>query len=1147
MMRNFTCCFFLFLFSVFLSAQDTLTVQTFTWDSDTRSGNFIFPDASEGPFEKVLMLYNMRCHDAQVGSGSVGCREWDYSCNTFVTVPEMTDSLLQFHPSHIISDFDGDLFEYSNAPVYTYLQFDQFETTYTGTITENTAQVGSGEALANLTNNAPVAKTQWLFTADELTNAGLTAGNISGLRLEINNASQPLNFLRIKLKHTAQTALSAASPEPGGFTEVYFQHTSLSNGSWHPFNFHSPFEWDGSSNLLVEMSYFHSEGIGNILATATGTSHPSVLTGAGPYYALEFNGAGHIDINTAALSAISNEITVSLWARGNPDVMPANSTIFEGTDANNNRQVNVHLPWSNGRVYWDCGNDGNGYDRIDQAASDSDFEGKWNHWAFTKNALTGDMKIYLNGSLWHSGTGKTKPVDLQNFTLGASVNGSLSYFGQISEFRIFNKALDENTITEWMHKPLNNSHPDFASLVSYYPLNEGNGMYIDNPFLLAIPGQINGAPGWREVRGKDIFKYFSESNMRPNVVFVQGTYQQSTETISVIDSILNIQNEVVEYAIDPYNNLVVANTSYFWAGSITVVYDEEGNLIDIIDVPVDGEIEITTLEYHNKRAAKMELLSMVTPYGNGLDLGFGGKTFTFDVTDFLPVLYGERFISIEMGGQWQEDLDIRFLFIKGTPPRNVLGIQNIWAFESGWYQAILDDAKFEPRTMHFDADGAAFKLRSSVTGHGQNGEFVPRNHYLNVNGGNQEFIYQVWKECGYNPIYPQGGTWIFDRAGWCPGMATDVHEFDITDLVTPGGTAEIDYGINGALLSEANYLVSNQMVTYGAPNFTTDASIEAIKRPSQRVEYERLNPACNLPQIIIKNTGSQPLTSLHIDYGVQGGMSASLEWSGILDFLETAEVTLPVEDIHFWSTDQSDNIFEVTISQPNGGQDQYANNNYLTSSFAEATILDDPDLILQTRTNNRGSENRYTIKDHNGEVVLERNNMSNGTTYSDEISLPAGCYSLDFEDDGDDGLEFWYWAVVGENVGVGALSFRRVITPTASIAVKTFDPDFGGGLKFDFVIPQSEAAAEIEMPRRFSVYPNPASDEVSIELQGFPNQTFNVQLSDLTGRVIKEGIIDHRFDTQVHAFRLPDVAGGMYSLKIWNGKEVRVREIVILD
>ena len=24
------------------------------------------------------------------------------------------------------------------------------------------------------------------------------------------------------------------------------------------------------------------------------------------------------------------------------------------------------------------------------------------------------------------------------------------------------------------------------------------------------------------------------------------------------------------------------------------------------------------------------------------------------------------------------------------------------------------------------------------------------------------------------PIYPQGGTWPFDRAGWCPGMVVPV-------------------------------------------------------------------------------------------------------------------------------------------------------------------------------------------------------------------------------------------------------------------------------------------------------------------------------------------------------------------------------------
>jgi hypothetical protein len=1147
-MRNFLLFLIFLLTPAFFLAQDTLTVQTFTWDSETRSGDFTFPDQSEGPFEKVLMIYNMRCHDAQVGSGSVGCREWDYSCNTFVTIPEQTDSIIRFHPTHTVSDFEGtDLYEYSNSPVYTYYQYNQFETTYSNTLSENTAEVGLGEALTSLTYGNSVGKTHYLFTASELVAAGLSAGEITGLRFYFQNVEHPLNFLRIKFKATTKTDLSSASPDLDGFTEVYFKNTELNNDDWHQFNFYQPFEWDGTSNLMVEVSHFHSNDAGNITATATGTAHTSALSGHGPYYALEFNGAGNIPINTDAMSTIADEITVSLWVKGNAETMPRNSTIFEGTDADNQRQVNVHLPWNNGRVYWDCGNDGSGYDRIDQAANEIDYEGIWNHWAFTKNANTGEMKIYLNGALWHSGTGKTKPIDIQNFTLASSVNGSQRYYGQISEFRVFSKALDESTIAEWMHQPLSNTHPDFDQLISYFPLNEGSGPYIDNPFLPAIPAVISGTPGWREVRGKDAFKYFSEASIRPNTVFIQGEYEEAVETLTVLDSILNIQNEIIEYTVNAENQLIPVDTIYHWEGVVTIVYDEAGNLIDIVDVPVDGEIEIGTLEYFDKRESKLELLSLVTPYGNGLDLGQEGKTFIFDITDFSPILQGERFISVEMGGQWQEELDMKFLFIKGTPPRDVLGIQNIWAFERGWYQPIVDDTKFEPRTLHFDSQGLAYKIRSSITGHGQNGEFVPRDHYINLNGGSQEFVYEVWKECGYNPVYPQGGTWIFDRAGWCPGMATDVHEFEITDLVSPGGTAEIDYGVNGSVLGEANYLVSNQLVTYGAPNFETDAAIEAIMRPSQRVEFERLNPACNLPQIIIKNTGSATLTSLQIDYGVQGGMSDSYEWTGSLDFLETEIVTLPVDDVHFWNTDQSDSIFEVTVSSPNGGQDEYANNNYLTSAFAEATILDDPDLILQTRTNNRASENRYTIKDYAGNVVLQRNIMFNNSVYDDEISLPAGCYSLDFEDDGDDGLEFWYWAVIGQNVGNGQLAFKRVITPTASIPVKTFDPDFGGGLKFDFVIPQSEAADEIENPMRFSVFPNPAMDEITIELFGFPNQRLQVQLTDLTGKVLKSTTIDHDFNTQIHPFRLPEVAGGMYFLKITNGEQVRTREIVILD
>ena len=133
------------------------------------------------------------------------------------------------------------------------------------------------------------------------------------------------------------------------------------------------------------------------------------------------NDANNIDINQAEsiniphlpLSSINNEITVSFWVYGDENTLPYNSTIMEGLDANGTRNLNIHFPWSNSRVYWDCGNNAGSYDRIDKAASQNEFSSQWNHWAFTKNCSTGEMKMYLNGVLWHSGNNKTAPIDIK--------------------------------------------------------------------------------------------------------------------------------------------------------------------------------------------------------------------------------------------------------------------------------------------------------------------------------------------------------------------------------------------------------------------------------------------------------------------------------------------------------------------------------------------------------------------------------------------------------------------------------------------------------------------------------------------------------------------------------------------------------------
>ena len=70
------------------------------------------------------------------------------------------------------------------------------------------------------------------------------------------------------------------------------------------------------------------------------------------------------------LSGINNEITVSFWVYGNASQMPRNTSLLEGYAANTNqRNLNLHLPWSDNNMYFDCGYAANAYDRINKVAT----------------------------------------------------------------------------------------------------------------------------------------------------------------------------------------------------------------------------------------------------------------------------------------------------------------------------------------------------------------------------------------------------------------------------------------------------------------------------------------------------------------------------------------------------------------------------------------------------------------------------------------------------------------------------------------------------------------------------------------------------------------------------------------------------------
>jgi len=144
------------------------------------------------------------------------------------------------------------------------------------------------------------------------------------------------------------------------------------------------------------------------------------------------------------LSASQTALTIEFVAEIDSSSSTA-TTIIKCGSAANSQEVNIHLPWSNNNVYWDCGTGSTtSYDRINTTMPANAYTG-YHHWMFTKDSSTGEMKIYFDGRLHHSGTGKTKTIrpitdDPISFGRYNAVSGHY-WGGKVKYLRIYNEAL----------------------------------------------------------------------------------------------------------------------------------------------------------------------------------------------------------------------------------------------------------------------------------------------------------------------------------------------------------------------------------------------------------------------------------------------------------------------------------------------------------------------------------------------------------------------------------------------------------------------------------------------------------------------------------------------------------------------------------
>ena len=116
---------------------------------------------------------------------------------------------------------------------------------------------------------------QFLILASELEDLGGGAGNINSLAFNVDNLNNcsPMPNFTIRIKTTSQTVLTTTF-EDGDYQTVFMQDGFMPTTGWNVHEFTTPFNWDGASNILVDIatSLFQSSYTQNasVFYTATG-------------------------------------------------------------------------------------------------------------------------------------------------------------------------------------------------------------------------------------------------------------------------------------------------------------------------------------------------------------------------------------------------------------------------------------------------------------------------------------------------------------------------------------------------------------------------------------------------------------------------------------------------------------------------------------------------------------------------------------------------------------------------------------------------------------------------------------------------------------------------------------------------------------
>ncbi len=547
-------------------------------------------------------------------------------------------------------------------------------------------------------------------------------------------------------------------------------------------------------------------------------------------------------------------------------------------------------------------------------------------------------------------------------------------------------------------------------------------------------------------------------------------------------------------------------------------------------------VNLKTTDPTSGKEVKYEIARLITPYGRF----FGTKwsfTFKADISEFSSMLRNQAVIEYVHSGYESNvtcgwTITVNFEFISGPPVARILTVLPMWngSFPYGDSTDNIENYLTAKKVTATDKTGL-MRLRILQTGHGmddQDGcaEFCSKWRDVEFDGKVADHR-DIWMECATNPVYPQAGTWIYDRANWCPGCMVNPEDYNF--FVKPGSTHEINIDMEPYKVKKgkpsANYVFSSFLILYEKPRAANDASLEAIMAPSTDDNFSRMNPVGYQPRILVKNNGTNDLKSLRIEYGLAGQKPIVYNWTGLLPFGKTIEITLPGT----LQTNKLQDLFTATISKPNNRTDEYSGDNKMTSIMVAPPVYPEK-FVLVYKTNKDTAQTAWNITDASGKIWYQKkeSDLKVSTEYRDTISLPKGEYQLLVTDKEGDGLEFW----ANPRGGMGYVK----LVSTGKKLIRTFGSDFGSEIRQSFMVDSQKPLTPFQ-DSWVLLYPHRPTLNTTLMLFFNEPQTVKARLTTQTDNKLLQEMTWYEVTEGNFLIDLSNYPDGIYMLELKYGEK----------